>query len=76
MTLTQEQFNDVMHIVSRYHSTHIKVNMPKNNFVGNLGTSLYSIHISKCCAGLTKALHSAGYDLDMDDNGMEIFKIG
>lgn len=71
MTLTQEQFNDVMHIVSLYHSTHIKVNMQKDNFVGNLAT-LYSIHITKCCASLTKALHSAGYDLEMN----VFYKIG
>lgn len=76
MTLTQEQFHKVMHIVSCYHSTHLKINMPENNFVGNMGTTLYSIHITKCCASLTKALHSAGYDLDMDDNGMNVYKIG
>lgn len=76
MTLTQEQFIEVMGIIGRFHSTNVKINMPVNRFVGNLGTSQYSIHIAKCCAGLTKALFTAGYDIGMDDNGMSVFRIG
>lgn len=75
MTLTLDQFNAAMRVISRHHTTFIKVNMPQNNFVGNLGTHEYSIHISKCCAELTKDLHEAGFDIDMDNHGMNVFKI-
>lgn len=73
--LTLKQFQEAIAIIGQYHSTEIKINTPKNNFVGELGRTQYSIHITKCCAGLTKDLHHAGYSLDMDENGMNIFKI-
>lgn len=73
--LTLKQFQEAIAIIVQYYSTEIKINTPKNNFVGELGRTLYSIHITKCCAGLTKDLHHAGYSLDMDENGINVFKI-
>ena len=75
MALDLAQFNEVMSIISHHHSTTIKLNMPIKHFVGDLGTTKYRIHITKCCAGLSKDLHHAGYSLDMDENGMNVFKI-
>lgn len=74
-TLTLEQFNAAMHVISRHHTVLIKVNMPENGFVGHLGTNEFRIHISRCCAGLTKDLHDAGFDIDMDNHGMNVFKV-
>lgn len=76
MTLTKDQFNEAMGIIARYHTTLLKINMPVDGFVGNIGINEYRIHISRCCAGLTKDLHDAGFELDMDNHGMEVFKIG
>lgn len=76
MTLTKGQFNEAMHIISRHHTTMLKVNMPENNFVGHLGHHEFTIHISRCCAGLTKDLHDAGFDIEMDNHGMKVVKIG
>lgn len=73
--MTLEQFQSAMRVISQHHSTMLKVNMPKNDFVGDLGTKDFSIHIVRCCAGLTKELHTAGFDIRMDANGMEVFKI-
>ena len=74
--LTLKQFQEAIAIIGQYRSTEIKINTPKNGFVGDLGRTLYSIHITKCCAGLTKALHKASFDIDMDEYGMNVFKIG
>lgn len=75
MKLTKEQFEAAMRIISRHHSVMMKVNMPVNNFVGHLGQTEYSIHIVRGCAGLTKDLIEAGFDIQMDANGMNVFKI-
>lgn len=74
--LTLKQFQEAIAIIGQYHSTEIKINTPKNNFVGDLGRTQYRIHITKCCAGLTKALHKASFDIDIDEDGMNVFKIG
>ena len=74
--LTLKQFQEAIAIIGQYHSTEIKINTPKNNFVGELGRTQYRIHITKCCAGLTKALHKAGFYIDMGEDGMNVFKIG
>ena len=74
--LTLKQFQEAIAIIGQYHSTEIKINTPKNGFVGELGRTQYSIHITKCCAGLTRALHKASFDIDMDEYGMNVFKIG
>lgn len=34
VTLTKEQFLEVMTIAGRFHTTKISLNMPVNNFVG------------------------------------------
>ncbi|MBQ4126628.1 MAG: hypothetical protein IJD72_01490 [Alistipes sp.] len=68
---------EAMTIAGRFHTTKISLNMPVNNFVGDLmGDSKYRVHITKCCAGLTESLMLAGYSLDIGDNGMLVYKIG
>lgn len=77
-TLTKEQFLEVMTIAGRFHTTKISLNMPVNNFVGDLmgDNTKYRVHITKCCAGLTESLMLAGYSLDISDEGMLVYKIG
>ena len=75
MKLSKEQFEAAMRVISRHHSVMMKVNMPVNNFVGHLGQTVFSIHIVRVCAGLTKDLIEAGFDIQMDANGMNVFKI-
>ncbi len=70
--MTIEQFNVAMAAIARHHSTHISVNVPKNNFVGNLGKSEYSIHITQCCASLVANLEQLGYSLSMDADGLNV----
>lgn len=76
VTLTKEQFLEVMTIAGRFYTTKISLNMPVNNFIGDLGNSKYRVHITKCCAGLTESLMLAGYSLDIEDGGMLVYKIG
>lgn len=73
--MTQEQFNEAMAVIGYYHSTQLKINMPKNGFVGDLGRGEFTIHISRGCPGLMKALLRAGFSLCMDDVGLEVSKL-
>lgn len=73
--MTLEQFNAAMKIISRNHSTVLKINMPKNHFAGKLGADEFTIHIDRCCSSVTKNLLAAGFDLQMDEHGLEVFKI-
>ena len=45
--MTHEQFNKAMAIIAQHHSTEIKINMPKNHFVGDLGVTKWTIHITR-----------------------------
>ena len=73
--LSLNQFQEAIAIIGQYHSTEIKINTPRNGFVGELGRTQYRIHITKCSAGLPKALHNGGFDINMDEDGMHVFKI-
>lgn len=74
MKLSKEQFEAAMRVISRHHSVMMKVNMPVNNFVGHLEQKEFCIHIVRGCAGLIKDLIEAGFDIQMDANGMNVFK--
>ena len=56
--MTREQFNKAMAIIAQHHSTEIKINMPKNHFVGDLGTTKWTIHITSCCPSVVTKLVS------------------
>lgn len=71
--MTLEQFNNAMAIIAQHHSTEVKINMPKNRFVGNLGNTEFSLHITKCCASVVNKLTAKGYSLSMDgENGLSV----
>lgn len=64
--MTREQFNKAMAIIAQHHSTEIKINMPKNHFVGDLGTTKWTIHITRCCPSVVTKLVSDGFTCQMD----------
>lgn len=70
--MNREKFLAAIEIISKFHTTEMRINKPKSNFVGDLGTSKFTIHITKNCVGCTTALQEAGYKLSMDEWGMEV----
>ncbi|MBO5878222.1 MAG: hypothetical protein J6Q29_01985 [Alistipes sp.] len=70
--MTREQFNKAMAIIAQHHSTEIKINMPKNHFVGDLGTTKWTIHITRCCPSVVTKLISDGFTCQMDENGLSV----
>lgn len=70
--MTREQFTKSMAIIAQHHSTEIKINMPKNHFVGDLGTTKWTIHITRCCTSVVTKLISDGFTCQMDEKGLAI----
>lgn len=73
--MSQEQFNTAMAAIARHHSTQISINLPRNNFVGDLGDNKFTIHITKCVPGLVNDLLKLGYSLGMEEQGLSVTKI-
>ena len=73
--MTQEQFNTAMSAIARHHSSQISINLPKNNFVGDLGNQKFTIHITRCVPGLVNDLLKLGYSLGMEEQGLCVTKI-
>lgn len=62
-------------ILSANHSTKITINQPIDNFVGELGESKYTIHITNCIPSVTNNLIKAGFSLRMTEKyGLEVCK--
>lgn len=74
--MTQAQFTEAIVAISRFHSTQLTINAPKNNFVGDMGTKFWTIHITKCVPAVVDVLKNKGYDLSMNEDGLEVDKIG
>lgn len=72
--MTLEQLTQVITSIARFHTTKITINQPLNGFVGNLGKTEYSMHITGCCAAVVDVLKTAGYNLSMDENGLNVDK--
>lgn len=70
--MTREQFNKAMAIIAQHHSTEIKINMPKNHFVGDLGTTKWTIHITRCCPSVVTKLICDGFTCQMDENSLAV----
>lgn len=70
--MTHEQFNKALAIIAQHHSTEIKINMPKNHFVGDLGTHKWTIHITRCCPSVVTKLVSDGFTCQMDEHGLAV----
>ncbi len=73
--MTLENFNDAILIISGHHSSVVKINTPKNDFVGDLGDKTFRLHISKCVPSVVNKLVNAGFMLSMTEDGLMVDKI-
>ena len=67
-------FMNAIEILSQNHTTKITINQPKNNFVGKLGESEWTIHITRCVPAVVNKLIDKGYSLGMAEDGLEVYK--
>jgi hypothetical protein len=72
--MNAQNFTKAVEIISKHHSTEIKINGPQNGHVGLLGYAEYNIYISKCCPAVTKELLLDGYSLNMTHDGLQVDK--
>lgn len=73
--MTREQFNEAMDIIVRHHTTKVSINLPKNHFVGNIGTTQFRLHITECVPSVVHQLVGSGFMLNMTSDGLEVDKI-
>lgn len=70
-----DQFNTAILIISGNHSSIVKINTPKDRFVGNMGTSEFRLHITQCVPSVIDKLVKAGYMLSMTEDGLLVDKV-
>lgn len=73
--MTLEQFNEAIQIISVKHSSTVKINTPKNGFVGDMGQKFFRLHIVECVPSVVSDLVRAGYMLNMTADGLMVDKI-
>ena len=73
--LNIRDFTTALEIISKSHSTELAINIPKNNFAGNMGQTEFGLHIEKCVPSVINNLIRAGYIPDMGPEGLEVDKI-
>lgn len=73
--MTCEQFNDAMDIIACHHTTKICINLSKGNFVGNIGSTEFRLHITECVLSVINKLVAAGFMLDTTPDGLCVDKI-
>lgn len=73
--LNSKDFTTALEIISKSHSTELAINIPKNNFVGNMGQTEFRLHIKKCVHSVINNLIQVGYILNMGPEGLEVDKI-
>lgn len=72
--MNKDYFFRALEIISKHHSSKLTINQPINNFVGDLGTDKWTIHIHTCCHSVIKELLSEGFTLDMGEYGLSVTK--
>ena len=73
--MNKETFFKAIEIISKHHSSEIVINQPINNFVGDLGTAKWTIHIKKCVPSVINKLIADGFMLDMGEFGLSVNKL-
>ncbi len=63
-------FQKAITIIACHHSGEVKINTPINDFVGNLGTSDFRLHITKCVPAVVDELIAQGFMCNMDKDGL------
>lgn len=74
--MKQGPFTRAIELISEHHSSQISINLPKNDFVGDLGKTDWTIHINKCCHSVIAALIKEGFILHMGEHGISVDYIG
>jgi hypothetical protein len=72
--MKKEAFLAALEIISGHHTTELAINKPMSDFVGDLGKSEFTIHITKSCATVVDKLVKAGYSLFMDKHGLNVHR--
>lgn len=72
--MTMEQFKEAIEIISVYHSSTVKINTPKDHFVGDMGKLNFRLHIVECVPAVINTLISAGFSLSMTADGLCVNK--
>lgn len=72
--MTLENFSQAIQIISGQHSSVVKINTPKNGFIGDLGDKDFRLHVSKCVPSVVDILVAAGFSLSMTDDGLLVDK--
>jgi predicted SpoU family rRNA methylase len=72
--MNKEHFFEAIEIISKHHTSKVTINQPINNFVGDLGSKQWTIHIHACCHSVIKELLSEGFILHMGEYGMSVSK--
>jgi|GEM_PF-2465683 len=73
--MIHEHFTEAMDIIARHSSTTICVNGTLRHFVGNLGSTEFLIHVTRCAPPLVNDLVKSGYSLAMTPEGLRVDKI-
>lgn len=73
--MTREQFNEAMDIIVGHHTTKVSINLPQNNFVGNMGATEFRLHITECVPSVISELVIAKFMVSMTPNGLLVDKI-
>lgn len=72
--MKQKDFTRAIELVSMNHTTKLTINQPINNFVGKLGESDWTIHITQCVPAVVSRLIEEGYSLSMTEHGLHVNK--
>ena len=70
--MNKDQFIKALDIISKFHTTKMVINKPIDDFVGDLGTSRFTIHITHCCPAVINELKARGYYLSMDEGYLNV----
>ena len=73
--MTSEHFTNAIKIISKRHSSVVKINTPKNGFAGHLGETEFRLHITQCVPSVVNRLVEAGYMLSMTEDGLMVDKV-
>ena len=69
-----QEFLKALEIISANHSTELIINKPVNNFVGDLGTTKFTLQIKNCCASVINKLLAEKYSVSMVDGLLSVDK--
>lgn len=73
--MRHEDFINALEICAKHHTTTVTINRPKSNFVGDLGSKEFTIHITHCVPAVVTELVKAGYMCNMEEGGLNVFKV-